>query len=653
MADLATIEQALRNADAAGDAQAATALAGEYNRVKASSPAAGLPPMYDDATKKFMASQYGMGDKLTTALGLGDVGQKLQSGAMGLLQGGLIDPVMGRGLHIGDRYNEDLGVHRDVANQYAQANPVKSAIGTAAGTVLALPMLPTVGSGVTGAMASGAGYGALSGAFSDADTLQGRAVNTLVDGGIGGLLGLGLGAGVKYGPRAVKALGAPIMARINPEGVANSVLANAADKAGQSASDLQNAVTQAAAEGQPMFTTADALGSTGQSLLSTVARSPNDMQAVIADKMLGRQVDQSGRVGGFVKDALNANQTADQAVTSLTNMRGRVANVNYDMARNAGGPVDLSDTINTIDSLVGPQAKYNVGINPDSTEGALLNIRARLATGGAKGQTSRTDFQDVLRQKSDLKDTIDALYRAGKNNQANALKAVYDKLDSALEAASPAYRAANDTFAKMSRPIDAVPAGSEAARPSARAADTIDAFNQLDPHSQSAFKVGYADPLLGRIENAPYSANVARPLLGQKNTAEFGAMAKDPALLNRQLTRENTMNATMQRALGGSKTADNILNEAELSNVSPGELFKAMRGGVTGLLGLALSKGADTLTGRTPQVRALLGERLLSNDPASYLTKLQAQRLAGLARQKLALKAIGPISGLLGGNYLH
>lgn len=642
MADLQTLQNAFMKAHTAGDTASAQVLATEIKRQMAGGTQAPQGQAVQGNADRASAS----GQMMDTAFG--GLSQKLNAGGIGLIQGGIVDPIMGRGFNVGNRYDEILNQQRDDQSAYNAQNPKTALAAKIGGVGLGIASLPGVGSGFTGALKTGALYGGLSGLIDDSSTVQGHLGNALLGSGEGAALGGLLHGAVQSLPAVTSAIAAPLKGYLNPEGMANSVLEKAVRKSGGSIQDIQNAIQKANLEGNKGFVTADAMGKKGQELLSTIVRSPNDAQQSIAETLLNRQAGQSGRVGGFVKEGLGANQTADQATTALTKARGTVADTNYSAARSGAQPVDLTDTINTIDNIVGPKAKFNVGISPDSTESGLLRIRNQLAAGNQKGQTTRSDFQNILSQKGDLKDTIDALYAAGKSNQANALKQVYNKLDEALSNASPQYRNANDTFSQMSRPIDAVSIGGQASRPSMRAADNIPAYQKLDPASQAAHNVGYADPLLARIETSPPGVNTVRPLLSDKYSQELGAFAKNPSLLGRQLNRENTMNATMQRALGGSKTADNLLNEGEMSQISPSELLGAARGGITGLASLIFSKGANLVTGKNAAVRSLLGERLMSQDPAAFIAALEKARTKSAGRRDNFLKSTIPMTGLLG-----
>ena len=86
------------------------------------------------------------------------------------------------------------------------------------------------------------------------------------------------------------------MAWINPEGAANRQVARAMSESGRPTADIANDVTTAAAEGQPQFTLADALGNPGQRMLSTVARAPGEGRTDVVTALNNRQSGQGDRI---------------------------------------------------------------------------------------------------------------------------------------------------------------------------------------------------------------------------------------------------------------------------------------------------------------------------------------------------------------------
>src|SRR6266851_8217619 len=80
----------------------------------------------------------------------------------------------------------------------------------------------------------------------------------------GALLGGALGAAAPLVESAASPFISGIMGRLNPEGYAQRQVARGIAESGQSPAALGQSVTQAAAEGQPQFTLADAMGNSGQ-----------------------------------------------------------------------------------------------------------------------------------------------------------------------------------------------------------------------------------------------------------------------------------------------------------------------------------------------------------------------------------------------------
>jgi hypothetical protein len=127
--------------------------------------------------------------------------------------------------------------------------------------------------------------------------------------------------------------------------------------------------------------------------------------------------------------------------------------------------------------------------------------------------------------------------------------------------ASEGFLQANRNFAQASRDIEAVQTGRQAAT-RGRSEDVISAYQALRSESQAAFRSGYVDPLIAQAQGAVIGVNKARPLTSDAFRAEAEAMGPGNDLLQRRLTRENTMFATRNQALGGSRTADNLAKRA-------------------------------------------------------------------------------------------
>lgn len=525
-------------------------------------------------------------------------------------------------------YDQALQTARGMSENAAFARPKTEMAGQILGGAAA--SLGTTGAvlGAGRSLAGKAGLGALSGALEGGaygfGTGEGgvanRAENAARSAALGGAVGAVAPVAIAAAGMGARAVANPVASALNiPSNVrAGRAVEGYLGRAGMTADDVAAATQRAAAEGQPQFMAADALGLTGQRALSGIARQPGAAREEIARLLTGRQDSQSGRIGAFISDALDAPDTAAARAGSLTAARGSAADLAYDAARREAVAVNLTPTIENIDGLLGR--------NPILGESALDNTEIGKRLIALRGQMQKggeqlIDFNTVLNIKQDLYATMKGLRTVPKE-----LSDVYKSLDAALEAASAPYRAANDEFAKASRVIESIDTGKAATSARARAGDTVAAFQAMTPEQQAAFRAGYADPTIARVEAAAPGVNKARPLRSDKTSAELAAIAKDPELLKRQIERENTMFETSNAALGGSKTADNLADIEDSKALSASMITNLLTGRWGAVGGQALDRILAGATGSNPATRELIAKALLSQDPRAAL--IPAQRAA-------------------------
>jgi hypothetical protein len=407
-----------------------------------------------------------------------------------------------------------------------------------------------------------------------------------------------------------------------------------------SVDDINNALARAAQEGQPEMMAADVMGRSGQRLLSSIARQPTDMQAEIVNALTSRQAAQGERLSRVIADALDAPVTAAAKEAALKKARSDAANIAYEAARKGAGPVDVRGVIAAIDDRIGPMSGSN--ITGDGIDSAFAKFRNRLmAKPAPNGELSRelSDFDRVLGVKKDVQDAIGAAVRAGRNNEARELTGLVQQLDSALEAASDGYRAANDQFAQASRVIDQIEAGKVSASPLARSPDVLGQYGKLTPEEQAAFRTGRADVTLAKIESAAEGANKVRPLTSGKAQTELPAMAKDAGLLQRQLARENAMFETGRKVLGGSETAERLADDERLAAMSTGVLGNIL-GGRFGMAAQQVGGMAgNALMGRNTATREQIARALMS-DSISQFVQPALKKQANIAMRDRLLEAL-------------
>ena len=473
-----------------------------------------------------------------------------------------------------------------------------------------------------------AAMGALAGA-GEGNSVGERFNNALTGGAIGGGVGFAAPGTTSLLSQAASPILSNIRARVNPEGFAQTQVARAITESGQTPQALARAVGDADAAGQGMFTLADAMGNSGQRMLSSTARAPGIGRTQVVDFLEGRQAGQGRRVASALAEGFDAPQTAAQVEARLTADRTAAANQNYTAARQQAGSVDVTPAINEIDAtlqpgvtrLMSPQSN----IADDSVEGALRRARGLLTDG--RSQVSR--FDEAFRVKMELDNMID---RASPTQQ-RVLIPVRNAIDRQLEAASPAYAGARNQFRQQSQAIESVDTGRNAAM-RGRTEDTIPAFQAMRPDQQAAFRSGYVDPLIGQVQGGAFGVNKARPLTSDAFQAEAAAMAPGNGLMQERLARENTMFQTRNAALGNSKTAENLADDASLG-IDPSIVGHVLSGNWGGALRSALSSGKNMLTGNTAEVREAVANILLQR--GQNISPAALQRMLDEAVQRIQI----------------
>lgn len=527
-----------------------------------------------------------------------------------------------------DRMDENEKTIKAATDAYETSHPIgttvgKVALGAAAMVPAALAAPEILGAGAGLPMAMGANA-----AIGGADAVA-RGGNIAA----GALTGAALPAAFHAAGTVAGAVARPfvsnVRAAINPEGYADSQIARAVSESGQTPQQLGDRVAAANAEGTPLAL-ADALGKPGQDMLSTVTRSPGQGATDAAEFLQNRQSGQGRRVVNALTDGFDSRQTPDQLETHMTAARGAQADRDYGAVRDDAQPVDVTNVLDHIDQHLAPFGVAHDRIAPDGITGRMLAYRRMLGGTGTDLDGTATgglnDFNAASAVRNDLADEIQRSVQSGDNNKARVLGGVRTRLDQALEDASPGFRQANANFRQASQNIDAIGEGRNASM-RGRTEDIIPQFNALQLAGQRAFRTGYVDPLIQDARAAAPGANKARPLMNDAFRDEAAAMAPRGQVVNgrvlpgmnvnvagpqmtRRIANENTMFETHNRALGGSKTADNFNNDAAMG-VDPTLIGHILSHNYAGALHHLVSSGANALTGNTAAVRAAVGRRLL------------------------------------------
>lgn len=535
----------------------------------------------------------------------------------------------------GEEYEDILGSVKAARERYQQENPKASMASSIGGGVigggklmnaagnLASRALPNVAArlnqGIVGRtltdIIGGAAFGGLSGYGYDEGALKGAAIG----GGLGAVTRPILAAG----GAAINSIGG--LMGLGNQGRASTAIADAVSRSGRSAQDITDDLARATQAGQPEYMVADAMGNAGQRMLSGVARSPGDMRQTIAETLQARQAGQSDRLINAVSEGFDAPRTAAQVRDSMTAGRTATANTNYGAARQAAGTVDPTAAIQAADNFLGTAGSIaRTNIADDSVEGAVRRARSFLTD----GQNIVSDFDTAFRSKVEL----DSMIENARPTVQRELIPIRNALDDALASSSDLYSNARDTFRQQSQAINAIDQGTAASSSRVRAGDSIPEFQGMNPEQQTAFRTGYADPVIARLEAASTSptTNKARQLLTTKTAQEFPAFAApgQAQQLTERIGREQRMFETANAALGGSRTADNLSDIADVGGFDPTMIGALATGNIKSAALQALTRSANALSGRNTQTRDLIAQALMETAP----TRANAQLLQAVQR---------------------
>lgn len=572
-----------------------------------------------------------------------------------------------------DQYREDFPIGSTVTQLMAAAPTlVANPLGKAGGAVLAQVspkaaawMNPTtqltgVLQNTARAAASGAGYGAVSGAGeSTAQNLPGVLADAAKSAGMGAA-SAGAAQPIQM---AVGAVGRNVMQRVSDKSAgsyAQQKVAQALVRDGRGSvveSGAVNPVGQVSARFRklgPEATVADAGGENTRQLLDTLATLPGKTkdraQALIRDRQAGR----AGRLVGAADEALGTRGAGfQQTLEALDGARRQAAAPFYNQLQGLTAQVD-DDVL----SLLGRTA----GIHGEAQKLYRLQTGEDLALGALKkGDAVPFAMLDTVKQS--LYDAAEAAKRQGNNKMARAIDDARVQLTGKLDSIAPkvngesVYKLARDAYAGPSQLIDAAEMGRAAMK-----ADTFDVSSAVRAMSQSeaeAFRVGALQALREKAGTQGGQTSLLRmwmePATRDRLKAIFG---KDYRTFAAEVAKEARLKG-LEGVGRGSQTASRMYGAGDLDMAplveTAGLASSAASGNATGIL-----TGAANLWNRvkTPEaVRDSMGRILLSQGPEGaaniqtmqgLLARINAES-AALAERSGALYGFSA-GGLLGGS---
>lgn len=672
MATLEQLSTALINADAAGDVEAAKALASEIKRMQAApageeaKPAPGRHLTYEEGLAELAKEeQAGLSGKtgafLTGAVGdLPIVGPALLGGTQRAAAGlaSAID---------GDSYEDNLRRGREVTTAAQAENPKSRFAGTVTGNVGAMAGLGATATGarllgVTGPnlLARAGMSGLSSGLISGADTAVrgGSAEEVVGSGAIGGAIGGAIpivGAGVRRGLEAVGDTVYPFINSIrNPaqeaqRRVGMAITRDAASNPGMVMNQADEAV--AAANNIPLANV-DRGGETTRALARSVANQSPESRASIENLANDRFGAQSQRAVQFVR-RLTGGNADDLAYQESIRQSARAANA---PAYNAAYRAPEAQQVFTprIQQLMqSPSFRRAVDRVPakSADRGAVSGARAipnpfqtnsrgdYVLRRGANGTqvTPSLEFWDHVQRN--LRTFGDKAARAGDNTTASELRALREALNGELDTAVPAFQTARRGAAAFFGADDAVDAGRQFAISPKTIPEATRAFQRFTAPERRAFATGYASELIDRIKASPDRSNVINSVFRNQSARESMELVFGPQRAREveAYVRVEDLVDRLRGTMGNSTTARQLV---ELG-IGGGAGYAFTGGDWKGALtGAALARGTR-FVGQRADARVMEQvARLLTQDNQGSL-RLAVQQAARNPAYMGALETLG------------
>ena len=498
------------------------------------------------------------------------------------------------------------------------------------GKLNAAKALPSAHIGTKGLGRSTLAYGADGAAIAGTEALI-NGKNPLKATSQGGAIGAGANILTRGASRIASPLVNNIKARLNPDQMARNQLIAALQKSGQSLDDFKAKFKSAREDGAGEFMVADALGKQGQSLASGVARQPGEGGQRLVEALNARQSGQASRVVNALDDAFKTGgKTADEATAAMSQNIRATNNANFAKVPDEAVPPT------TAMKLIQDGTKA-------TREGAKpTKIERELSKYGDMIGSSQPTTQRMISIRKDVAGKASAAFRAGKKDLGTQLKNLQKAIDDDILAVSSTYREANAVASKLFGVRDQIAAGQTAAT-RGREQDIVNALRQQSPEQRAAFATGFADKNIEGIQRASEGVNTANRLTGQKFRDVSKELTEDGGeKLGRQIKRENDMFATRQRAAGGSMTANNQADQANV-NASANFVTKLLRNDTIGALGNVLRGGLNRTTGQTQKSRDALADMLMKTSDDTIVREAARRIKAGEKLTEAQKKAMVPL----------
>ncbi|HEV7339931.1 MAG TPA: hypothetical protein VGO06_28445 [Bosea sp. (in: a-proteobacteria)] len=578
----------------------------------------------------------------------------------------------GAGESFGERYSDNLERQRAVDDADRLINSNARLAGQAAGLVGTAMVLPGVaivregarGAATANAAATGALYGAVTGAIESDGGVADKASAGLQTGLIGGAFGAVAPTFVRGAEAFARATGklgssiaAPFRSIANPDAEAARRVGAAFARDG--VTDPAAALSRMQAQGAPAV-----IGDVGGETTRALARSAANLSPEGRGALLEATADRFAGQGDRITDLLRsfgpsaAGKTMEQ-LEQVARLSNRPA---YARAYMEGGNGLWSENIASLAQAPAVQdairGVIKTGANKTVADG-MPPVRNPFTTDAAGNLTlsRRTDgsiatpnlqFWDYVARE--LRGKAGEAARAGNKDLAGDFNNLRRMLLNELDAAVPSFRQARSGAAQFFQAEDALEAGQKFASSRMANDEARKAVAKMRGPERKLFAEGYRSDLIAKIREAGDGRDIVKAVFGSpaaRERVEIALGSQQAKALEAVLTTETAM-LRLQNALGNSKTAQ-FLAEYGMSSAA-GSAAGYYQGGSPGAVAGAVA-GAALRRGTLKLDQGLakkIGEMLASGDVRQLqrVTKLAAKSPAVMKLLDGISDEAGKIAGL-------
>lgn len=465
----------------------------------------------------------------------------------------------------------------------------------------------------------GAGAGAIAGA----GTSEGgeRAEGAVEGAAIGGALGVAL----PVAGRAAAAVLTPLLNRVQgPTRQAIERIQRALQRDEMTTEDARDQLQELGVNA----TIADVGGENVQGLAIAAQRIPGRGRTAAREVLETRQAGQSGRIADTINDTLGQGGEFRQTRDALIQSRKTNAQPLYDRAYAQEIPNSTE-----LQALLGRPAisqaytrARTIAANEGETLPEVLDTTV--------APSMRTlDF--IKRGLDDVIETSrDPLTGALRGDVARGVASSRRELVGLIDDANPDYKAARAVYAGDSASIDALNQGRRLGNSLNRKTDEfdpeqiLDDLDRMNDAEKSFFRQGLARGLIDVVESVPDTADAVKRLIGTEGRrGRLRAAFPDGEAFTRfmtELNRELRFFETRGAVLGGSQTARNVAEQADLLTGGSSTGFQnPLRGGAVESAGRGLAALVNRVSRPSPDLAGEVSQILTAQGP-------QATRLIDL-----------------------